>query len=175
MGKLISEHTKTQILQYHTSGSTPVEIATQMKLSLRTVEIVLVRSGRILDNSPRGKAKASVVAQRKRAAWLKGQGWSLEQIQNATKLSGKEIEANWKKWAEKYGIVLPEPTKLPEPGMNGPVITYRMVDGKLVKEESRINPVTDMIVSSEYAIMDELNPVTEEYRKMLEEGAFIDG
>ena len=174
MGKIISESTKEQILSLYRKKATPVEIATKLKLSTRTVENVLVRTGKMSRSTGTARVKPSVIAQRKRAAWLKGQGWSMEQVCRATGLKSREINENWRDWAEKYGIKLPEPANPPSPGVNGPVITYRMVDGHLVRMEESVNPVTNIVSESEYLTLDDSDPISEFYRKIIEEGGYED-
>ena len=58
--------------------------------------------------------------------------------------------------------------------MNGPVITYRMVDGHLVRMEESVNPVTNIVSESEYLTLDDSDPISEFYRKIIEEGGYED-
>lgn len=174
MGKIISEATKNEIVALYRKNVSVIDIGAKLNLSPRTIENVLVRAGKMTRTTGVARVKPSVIAQRKRAAWLKGQGWSTDQVCRATNLKHKEIETNWRDWAEKYGIRLPEPAELPTPGMNGPVITYRLVDGHLVRMEESISPVINLVAESEYLTLDDSDPISEFYRKMIEEGGYED-
>ena len=165
--------TVDKIVAMFDAGSTFAQISAKLGITVKNIEQALLDRGRII-RTVSGWTKPSVVAQRKRAAWLRAQGWTYERISVATGIPRETIRENWRTWAAKYNIELPPPADLPTPGMNGPVITYRIEGEQLIKEKRRISPISGVETVYETTTYDRTDPVVAEYRRMIEEGAYED-
>lgn len=147
MGKYISDKTREEIFTLQRRGLSAAEISAKTRLSLSTVDTVLGHAC----EAPSKKQRT--IDTRKRASWLKMQGWRLEEIERVTRIPAEDIEKNWKKWALKYGIPLPEPRPVIPPPTHGPVKTYKLINGELVlMSEENVEPTPNL----EYYTEDEL-------------------
>lgn len=62
---------------------------------------------------------------KRRIAWLMMQGWSLQDVSKKMGISKPMIKANWRSWAEMYGVELPASIrKSPVDRSPGEVKTY---------------------------------------------------
>lgn len=62
---------------------------------------------------------------KKRIAWLMMQGWSLQDVSKKMGISKPMIKANWRSWAEMYGVEIPSAIqKKPVDKSPGEVKTY---------------------------------------------------
>lgn len=154
MGKQLSDSTRARIVQLRDEGFSVVAIADRTALAEKTIRQVLNKADQTPDTRP---VRKSYSAQKRRASWLKIQGWRLMDIAEATGLEPGEIEKNWKAWAVKYGIPIPQPLPVEPPPSHGEVVTYKLVDGELVK----MGPVVKAPLVDDY-------PVSIDYRDPLE-------
>lgn len=170
MAKQLSNASKSEIIKLFNEGCSIAEISSRTELSLRTVN-------RVLGNLPMTGAKPekkAVVDARKRAAWLKAQGWALTDIAKKTGLKVADINDNWRNWAHKYKIEIPAPRQEPAPVTYGPIITYKLVDGRLVRQKSEYDSIRERELVYDEDEVDETDPITKMYRKMLEKGEYDD-
>lgn len=132
MSQRITLAAKRTIIQLWKKGLSKVEIADKLGYAFSTVDAAIERPPEVVSKTR--TQSPGTVAKRKRACWLRAQGWTLDRIEIATGIRAEDVEANWKKWADKYGIKLPDPKpEPPDSDYNSEIITYRMVDGQLIE------------------------------------------
>ena len=96
MGKQLSDSTRARIVQLRDEGFSVVAIADRTALAEKTIRQVINKADQTPDTRP---VRKTYSAQKRRASWLKIQGWRLMDIDEATGLEPGEVEKNWKAWA----------------------------------------------------------------------------
>lgn len=81
--------------------------------------------------------------QKKRAAHLKAQGWSTADVARDTGILAATITANWRGWANQYGVQLPAKRPAEQPAGSSNMVTSYKVDP--VTGEQLTEPVTEAV------------------------------
>ncbi len=81
--------------------------------------------------------------QKKRAAHLKAQGWSTADVAKDTGILAATITANWRGWANQYGVQLPAKRPAEQPAGSSSLVTSYKVDP--VTGEKLTEPVTEAV------------------------------
>lgn len=81
--------------------------------------------------------------QKKRAAHLKAQGWSTADVAKDTGILAATITANWRGWANQYGIQLPAKRPAEQPAGSSSEVTSYLIDPKT--GERLTEPITETV------------------------------
>ena len=126
----IPDKIKQKAISMVHEGSTYMEVSKTLGISKDTVCRWMQDCDEFQKNTKTVKKK------RVRAVLLMAQGWKLEQAAASCGLSENYIKQNWKAWAKKYEIEIPEPLPPDPPDTHGEVLSYRIVNGQRVNVQT---------------------------------------